>query len=559
MNSNRVKIVIIGSVAAGTSAAAKARRNTEDAQITIYEKDSYISYSGCGLSYFVGGETSDIGKLTPRDALWFKERYNVEIKTGCEVLTVDPVQKILKVKKLLTSEEFSDTYDRLILATGSKPFKPQLDGIGSRNVFTIKNPQNAVDVDVYIAEHQAKKAVIIGGGYIGLEMAVALKERQLEVTILELSSHVMPPMDEEMASIFQKYMVGKGIDILTSAKVTGFHQDGMTAQAVTVEWMEPIPADLFIWSAGIKPEVELAKAMGVKLGVTGAIEVDNRMQTNLPDVYAVGDCAQIYSLVTGKPLYRPMGSTANKMGRIAGDVITGGSLEFRGVLGTGIFKVFDLSVAMTGLTEKEARKFGYDIEVIHNIKPNVPDYFPGSTEMTIKAIADRKTEKLLGVQIVGGEGVDKRIDVFVTAITYGAKAGDLFHLDLAYAPPFATTKDPVLYTGMILDNALNRGRKIMTAHELIERTQAGEKITVIDVRGKKDRDKGFIEGSLHIPLQKIRSELANLSKDDLIVVHCNKGVSGNAAQNILINNGFRNVYNLSGGYKQYRVGKQIEV
>lgn len=553
-----MKIVIVGSVAAGTSAAAKARRNTEDAQITIYEKDSYISYSGCGLPYFVGGETSDIGKLTPRDARWFKERYNVEIKTGCEVLTVDSAQKTLCVRNLISGEEFTDTYDRLVWATGSKPFKPQLDGIGSRNVFTIKNPQNAVDVDACIAEHPAKKALIIGGGYIGLEMAVALKERQMGVTILELSSHVMPLMDDEMAAILQKYMTGKGIDVLTSAKVTGFqHSNGM-ARTVMVEGHEPIPADLFIWSAGIKPEVELAKTMGVKLGITGAIEVDNRMQTNLPDVYAVGDCAQVYSLVTGSPMYRPMGSTANKMGRIAGDVITGGSLKFRGVLGTGIFKVFGLSVAMTGLTEKEARKFGYDIEVIHNIKPNVPDYYPGSAEMTIKAVADRKTEKLLGVQIVGGEGVDKRIDVFVTAITYGARAGDLFHLDLAYAPPFATTKDPVLYTGMILDNALNRGRRIMTTHELIEREQAGEKITIIDVRNKKDRDRGFIEGSLHIPLQKIRSELAGFHKDDLIVVHCNKGVSGNAAQNILINNGFRNVYNLSGGYKQYIIEKNRE-
>lgn len=553
-----MKIVIVGSVAAGTSAAAKARRNTEDAQITIYEKDSYISYSGCGLPYFVGEETSDIGKLTPRDARWFKERYNVEIKTGCEILTVDSAQKTLCVRNLISGEEFTDTYDRLVWATGSKPFKPQLDGIGSRNVFTVKNPQNAVDVDACIAEHPAKKALIIGGGYIGLEMAVALKERQMGVTILELSSHVMPLMDDEMAAILQKYMTGKGIDVLTSAKVTGFqHSNGM-ARTVMVEGHEPIPADLFIWSAGIKPEVELAKTMGVKLGITGAIEVDNRMQTNLPDVYAVGDCAQVYSLVTGSPMYRPMGSTANKMGRIAGDVITGGSLKFRGVLGTGIFKVFGLSVAMTGLTEKEARKFGYDIEVIHNIKPNVPDYYPGSAEMTIKAVADRKTEKLLGVQIVGGEGVDKRIDVFVTAITYGARAGDLFHLDLAYAPPFATTKDPVLYTGMILDNALNRGRRIMTTHELIEREQAGEKITIIDVRNKKDRDRGFIEGSLHIPLQKIRSELAGFHKDDLIVVHCNKGVSGNAAQNILINNGFRNVYNLSGGYKQYIIEKNRE-
>jgi NADPH-dependent 2,4-dienoyl-CoA reductase/sulfur reductase-like enzyme/rhodanese-related sulfurtransferase len=546
-----MKIVIIGSVAAGTSAAAKARRNTEDAQITVYEKDSCISYSGCGLPYFVGGETSDIGRLTPRDAQWFKERYNVEIRTECEVLAVDPVRKNLKVKNLPTGEEFADTYDALILATGSKPFKPPLDGIESRNVFTIKNPQNAVDVDTYIAGHQAKRAVIIGGGYIGLEMAVALKERRMDVTVLELSGHVMPPMDDEMAARLQQYMIAKDIHIMTSVQVTGFLHDGGTARAVTVEGKESVPADLFVWSAGIKPEVGLAKAMGVRLGVTGAVEVDNRMRTSLPDVYAVGDCAQVYSLVTGGPLYRPMGSTANKMGRIAGDVVTGGSLEFRGVLGTGIFKVFDLSVAMTGLTEKEARKLGYDIEVIHNIKPNVPEYYPGSTEMTIKAIADRKTEKVLGVQIVGGEGVDKRIDVFVTAITYGAKAGDLFHLDLAYAPPFATAKDPVLYTGMILDNALNRGRRIMTARELTERKRNGEKITVIDVRSKKDRDKGFIEGSLHIPLQKIRSGLDKLNRDDVIVVHCNKGVSGNAAQNILLNNGFRHVYNLSGGYRQY--------
>ncbi|HAH62715.1 MAG TPA: dehydrogenase [Treponema sp.] len=550
-----MRIAIIGSVAAGTSAAAKARRNTEDAQITVYEKDSIISYSGCGLPYFVGGETSDISKLTPRDALWFKERYNVEIKTGCEVLAVDPVRKTMAVKNLATGEEFTDTYDRLILATGSKPFKPPLDGIESRNVFTIKNPQNAVDADAYIAGHQAKKAVIIGGGYIGLEMAAALKERQLDVTILELSSHIMPPMDDEMAARLQQYMLGKGINILTSVRVTGFQHDAGTARTVTVEGKGPIPADLFIWSAGIKPEVGLAKAMGVRLGVTGAIEVDNRMRTNLPDVYAAGDCAQVYSLVTGGPLYRPIGSTANKMGRIAGDVVTGGSLEFRGVPGTGIFKIFDLSVAMTGLTEKEARRLGYDIEVIHNIKPNVPEYYPGSSEMTIKAVADRKTEKLLGVQIVGGEGVDKRIDVFVTAITYGATAGDLFHLDLAYAPPFATTKDPVLYTGMILDNALNCGRRLMTPRELIERKRNGEKITVIDVRSKKDRDKGFIEGSLHIPLQKMRSGLGNLGKDDLIVVYCNKGVSGNAAQNILINNGFRYVYNLSGGYRQYCMEK----
>jgi NADPH-dependent 2,4-dienoyl-CoA reductase/sulfur reductase-like enzyme/rhodanese-related sulfurtransferase len=547
----KMKIVIIGSVAAGTSAAAKARRNSEDAQITIYEKDSYISYSGCGLPYFIGGESPDIEKLTPRDAQWFKERYNVEIKMDCEALSADAVSKTLKLRNLVSGEEFSDTFDKLILSTGSKPVKPQLDGIGSKNVFTFKNPQNAVDIDAFITKNRPGKAVIIGGGYIGLEMVVALKERLMEVTILELANHIMPPMDGDMAEIVREYLAGRGIEILASARVTGFRQQNDMAEAVTVEGREDVRADLFIWAAGVGPETELAKSMGVKLGETGAIEVDSRMLTNLPDVYAAGDCAQAFSLVTGLPLYRPMGSTANKTGRIAGDAATGGSLEFRGVLGTGIFKVFELSVAMTGLTEKEARKLGYDIEVIHNIKPNLPEYYPGSTEMTIKAVADRKTERLLGVQIVGGGGVDKRIDVFVTAMTYGAKAGDLFHLDLAYAPPFATTKDPVLYTGMILDNALKRGRKIMTPQELLERMQAGESITVIDVRGKKDRDKGFIAGSLHIPLQKLRAELPGLDKGGLTVTYCNKGVSGNAAQNVLINRGFKNVYNLSGGYRQY--------
>ena len=382
-------------------------------------------------------------------------------------------------------------------------------------------------------------------------MAVALKEREMEVSIIELASHIVPPLDKDMAKMVQDYLISKGIKIFTSTKVTGFISDNHSAQAVSIENCEDLYADMFIWSAGIIPEVELAEKMGVKLGVTGAIEVDSQLETNLPDIYAAGDCAEVFSLVTGKPIYRPLGSTANKMGRIVGDVITGGNLEFKGVLGTGIFKVFDLTVALTGLTENEARKLDYDIEVIHNIKPNIPDYLPKSTEMTIKAVADKRTEKLLGVQIVGGEGVDKRIDVFVTAMTFGAKAGDLFHLDLAYAPPFATTKDPVHYTGMILDNALNRGRRMMTTNELNTKLNSGEKITVIDVRGKKDREKGFIEKSLHIPLQKLRTELLNLKKDDMIVCYCNKGVTGNAAQNVLINNGFKNVFNLSGGYKQY--------
>jgi rhodanese-related sulfurtransferase len=276
------------------------------------------------------------------------------------------------------------------------------------------------------------------------------------------------------------------------------------------------------------------------------------MRTNIIDVYACGDCIQQFSVITGKAIYRPLGSTANKTGRIAGDCATGGDLEFRGVLGTGIFKVFDMAVAQTGLSEKEAKELGYPIVVNHNIKPNKPEYL-GGKEMVIKGIADKETGRLLGVQIVGFEGVDKRIDVFVTAITFKAKAEDLFHLDLAYAPPFSTTKDPVMYTGMILDNAINRGRQLITAQELEELKESGKKVQIIDARVSKQYDSGHVDSARNIPHAKLRDAISELEKDTITVTYCNKGVTGNAAQNILLNNGIKEVYNLSGGHKQYKI------
>lgn len=274
------------------------------------------------------------------------------------------------------------------------------------------------------------------------------------------------------------------------------------------------------------------------------------MRTNQKDVYACGDCTEQFHVVTGKPVYRPMGSTANKTGRIAGDSSTGGSLEFRGILGTGIFKIFDMAVAQTGLSEREAIEQGYDIAVCHNIKPNKPEYM-GGKEMVIKGIADKKTGRLLGVQIVGFEGVDKRIDVFVAAITFKAKVEDLFHLDLAYAPPFSTTKDPVMYTGMILDNAINKGRPLMTAQTLETLIQSGEKYVLIDARAAAQYEKSHVETADNIPHAKLRDAAQKMDKDVVTVTYCNKGVTGNAAQNILINKGFKEVYNLSGGHKQF--------
>lgn len=550
-----MKIVVIGSVAAGTSAAAKARRNDESAEIIIYEKDSFISYSGCGLPFFLGGEVESIDSLVPRNPEWFKKRYNIEIKTGHEVLSINAEQKTLSIKN--KDEIFEDNYDRLIIATGSSPFVPEIEGIDSHNVFTIKNPQNAINVDAFINKHKPKNAVIIGGGYIGLEMCQSLTKKGIKVTIVDAYKHIMPFLDEDMSIILQEYLLNKGVLIKTSKMVKCFEIEGYMAKAVVLDG-EKINADIFIWATGVKPNVSLAKEMGIDLGVTGAIKVNSKMQTNILDVYAAGDCCEAYSAINGKPLYLPMGSTANKMGRIAGDSVTGGDLEFRGVLGTAIVEMLDMVVAVTGLSEKDAISQGYDALVVHNIKPDKPEYLKNSTQMTIKAVADKKTGAVLGVQIVGFEGVDKRIDVFVAAISFGAKAEDFFHLDLAYAPPFSTTKDPVIYTGMVLDNALNRGRKTITATELKSLKKSTNKHIVLDVRSNKDYEKGHIDGALNYPLDKLRKKAPLLDKDAIIVTYCNKGVTGNAAQNVLLNLSFKEVYNLSGGYTQYKRNNKLE-
>jgi len=360
----------------------------------------------------------------------------------------------------------------------------------------------------------------------------------------------MPSYDPEMSLRIKKELIENKVQVFSGEKVVKIDGD---KKVVLTDTGKMLPADMVILSTGVKPAVDLAKQAGIELGTTGAIKVNTRMETSIKGIYAVGDCAESYFLIDRNPCYRPMGSTANKTGRIAGDVITGGDLEFRGILGTGIVKVFDLTCGQTGYTEKEARRAGYDVEIIHNIKPNQTEYFEGSSEMIIKAVADRATQKLLGVQIIGKKGVDKRIDIFATAITFGTKVGDLSHLDLAYAPPYSTTKDPVMYTGMILDNALNRGRKIITAQELIADRM---KYTVIDVRSNKDFAKGHIEGAVNIPLGDLKDKVRELPKGESIVVHCNKGVTGNAAQNMLINLGFTKVYNLSGGYKEFKMEDQ---
>lgn len=546
-----MKIIIIGSVAAGTSVAAKARRNNIENEIVIYEKDVDISYSVCGLPYYIGEEYISRDDLNPRNPAWFKKRFNIDIHTGHEVIGIDSQKKQLEIKNLATGEMFYDDYDVLVLATGASAIQPPIEGITSEHVFIVRNISSADRIKSYLEARKPKTALIIGSGFIGMELAENLIKKGLQVTVVEAAEQVMPSYDEEMALHIKKELLASGVAVLTGEKVVKIDQEAAT---VLTDKGTSLPGELIIVAAGVRPVVTLGQQAGVLLGTTGAIKVNQRMETSVKDIYGAGDCVESYFLMDGAPCYRPMGSTANKMGRIAGDVITGGTLSFRGILGTGIVQIFGLTCGQTGYTEKEAKRAGYDIEVIHNIKPNQTEYFAGSSEMVIKGIADRVSQRLLGVQIIGKKGVDKRIDVFATAITFGAKASDLFHLDLAYAPPYSTTKDPVMYTGMILDNALNCGRRIITPSELMKKRTS---FVVIDVRSTKDFAKGHIAQALNIPLAELEKGVNGFSKEQQLVVHCNKGVTGNAAQNLLINLGFTNVYNLSGGYKEYKVEQEL--
>ncbi len=544
-----MKIMVVGSVAAGTSVAAKARRNTEDAQIVIYDRDRDISYSGCGLPYYVGGEVDDIESLRPRDAAWFAKRYRVAIHTRHEVTAIDHAARTVTVHRLDTGETVTDSYDVLVLATGVASVVPPIPGADAEGVFTLRSPRHAEQIRAFVESRQPERAVVVGAGYIGLEMTEQLVARGVAVTVVEAQGHAMPRMDPDMSARVDAELRRHGVDLRTGGTVSAIEVDD-AVRSVTIDG-EQVPADLVVLAVGVRPNTDLARQVGARIGPTGAVAVDRRMRTSVDGVYAVGDVAESFSAITGEPVWVPLGSTANKMGRIAGHVITGGEMEHRGILGTSIVRVFDLAVGQTGLTETAAREAGYDVEVLHNIKPDRSEYL-GGRALTIKAVADRATSRLLGAQVIGPQGVDKRVDVLATAITFGATVGDLFHLDLAYAPPFATTKDPVHYTGMALDGAINGHAPLITPADLIGRVAAGETWQVVDVRSAADYAKAHVDGAVNVPLKELRDRVGELDPSLPTVTYCNKGTTGNAGQNVLRNLGFGRVHNLSGGNSNYQ-------
>jgi NADPH-dependent 2,4-dienoyl-CoA reductase/sulfur reductase-like enzyme/rhodanese-related sulfurtransferase len=548
----RQRLVVIGAVAAGTKAASKAKRENPDLDVKIFTKEEHISYAGCGLPYYIGGVIKEKNELVVRTPEIFKKEQDIDIFTKHEVTKIDVKSKKVTVTNSNTQEQLEYGYDKLIMAMGASPIKPPLDNIGLKNIFTLRSVTDAFEIRDLVDAGRVKKAVVVGGGFIGLEVAENLKHRGVEVTLIELAPHVLPPFDEEIALLAQVHMQDKGVNIITGEKVLGF--EGKEGFVTTVKSTAgDFDADIVVLSIGVRPNVKLAVDAGIELGITGAIKVDKYMQTNVKDIFAVGDCAENINLVTNQPAWYPMGSTSNKTGRIAGhNVVNQGNMEsLEGVLGTTIVKLFDMNAAKTGLSERDAKKANMDIETILVPATDKAHYYPGNKPIITKLIVDKATHKILGAEIIGSGVVDKPIDIIATAMTLNAKVEDLTKLDLAYAPPFSMAMASTIMTANVMLNKLNSKIETISALELQEKMKNNQ-VNIVDVREEEECFISAIPGSLNIPMNDVeeRSNEIDKSKETVLLV-CKVGKRAFLAYLKLKQQGFENLKVLEGGINAY--------
>lgn len=520
------RILVIGGVAAGPSAAAKARRMDEEAEIILFEQGEYISYSGCGLPYYVGGVVQDRNDLIVMTPASFKARHNVEVLTRNRVTKIDPVGKKITVENTETQTFQEYFFDALIIATGATPVVPPIPGIQLPGIFKLHTVPDADSILAAANQRKGGNAVIVGAGLIGLEMAESLTTNGLSVTIVEKAPQVLPSYDFEMAFLIEEHLREKGVKVIKEDEVSSFEGDQKGVQWAVLERGKRIPADLVLLSMGVRPQVSLAAEAGIHLGPTGAIKVDSFMQTNIPAIYAAGDCAESYNLLTRMPVWGPSGSVANRQGRTAGENAAGGERHFPGVLGGSVAKIFELTAARTGLNEKEAQKYGYDFLAVHLHPLNRAHICPSAKEMSMKLIVDAKTEKLLGAQIIGVDGADKRIDVFSTAIHSGMKCSDLFDIDFAYSPPYAPAKDPAGIGGLVAENALHSGVTFVSPLWLKEHFyEKGDKMLLVDVREPHEiTQDGGLKDAVNIPLNQLRARISEIDRDLEVVLYCRQGL-----------------------------------
>lgn len=546
------KVLIIGGVAGGASAAARLRRMDENAEIIVFERGDYISFANCGLPYYIGDVINDRSKLLLQTPEAMKSRFNIDVRVKNEVISIDADGKKVEVKNLGTGETYEETFDDLIISTGSSPLKPPIPGIDASNIFTIWNIPDTDSIKDYLNSHDVKKAAVIGGGFIGIEMAENLHELGVDVSIIEMADQVMAPVDFDMAQYLHKHIESKNVNLILGDGVKEFVNKGDSTTVVTGNGKE-IEADLVILSIGVRPNSQLAKDAGLELNQRGGIVVDENLMTSKPSIYAVGDVIEVTDYINKVPTMVPLAGPANKQGRMVANNVTGAKEKYNGTQGTSVAKVFDLTVASTGANEKTLERlgkvWGEDYLSIHIHPNNHAGYYPGAQQLHMKFIFEIPSGKVLGAQIVGNEGSDKRIDVIATSIRFGATAYDLKELELAYAPPFSSGKDPVNMAGFTACNILDGDEKIARVQDIS--SLDAEKSMVLDVRTPVERTLGYIPGSINIPLDDLRDRMDELDKEKEIIVTCAVGVRAWNAVRILMQNGF-NVKNLTGGFTSYK-------
>lgn len=543
-----MKIVIVGGVAGGATAAARLRRFDEQAEIVIFERSGYMSYANCGLPYYIGGAIEDREELTLQTPEAFFERFRVNVKVRHEVTAIHPEQKTVTVKDLDTGREFEESYDKLLLSPGAKPTQPRLPGVGLDKLFTLRTVEDTLRIKDYIDENKPKSVVLAGGGFIGLELAENLRHLGMEVTIVQRPKHLMSPFDADMAALIHAEMRRGGVKLALGYTVEGFEErDG--GVDVLLKDNEPLHADMVVLAIGVAPDTKLAQEAGLELGIKGSIVVNDRMETSAKDIYAVGDAVQVRHFVTGQDALIALAGPANKQGRIAADNICGRDSHYTGSQGSSVLKVFDLTAAVTGINEANAQKAGIDADAVILSPMSHAGYYPGGKLMTMKVVYEKGTYRLLGAQIVGYDGVDKRIDVLATAIRTGLKATELKDLELAYAPPYSSAKDPVNMAGFMVENIAEGLVKQWRLSELDSLPMDGS-VTLLDTRTAAEYAAGHVEGFKNIPVDELRERIGELDKDKRVYVICQSGLRSYIACRILSGYGF-DCYNFAGGSRFY--------
>lgn len=548
-----LKVIIVGGVAGGASAAARLRRLDENAEIILVEKGQHISFANCGLPYYIGEVITEKDKLLVQTPEKMKERFNIDVRVNSEVTKVNPDNKTVEIFNKIDNKVYTETYDKLILSPGAEPIKPKLSGIESSRIFTLRNIPDTYRIKDYVDHMKPRRAIVVGAGFIGLEVAENLHKRGVKVTVVELADHVIGPLDYDMAALVHQHMKTKEVEFYLKDGVESF-VDFDNSIDVKLSSGRTLKADMVIMGIGVRPEAKLAAEAGLKIGKTGGIFVDEYMQTSNSDIYAVGDAVEIKDFVSGNQALIPLAGPANKQGRIAANNICGLKDKFEGTQGTSIVKIFDITVAVTGNNERILKRNGIEYEKSFTHSASHAGYYPGAIPMSIKLLFTKDEGKLLGAQIVGYDGVDKRMDVLSTAMRAGMTVHDLEKLELAYAPPYSSAKDPVNLAGYTASNILKKDCSIFHWDEVANIDF--EKAMLIDVRAPEEFDLGTIEGAVNIPLDGIRDRLSEIPMYKDIYIFCQVGLRGYVATRILMQKGYKNVKNLSGGYKTYQVATQ---